>query len=480
VVRRVSTPALELKAPVDRARAAAILEEHGLTIAVGALAIGFLFVLAAGAGMVSDSWLALVGGREIAQHGLPMRDHLATVTAARRWADQQWLAQLGLYELQRLTRDGFAVVVLLLTALPALLGALVLGRRRASDRIGAGVALLSVTPFLLEAARARTQSVAYLLFVALLALLLSRQTWQTRVAVLLVIVLWANIHGTVLVAAGIASLRWLQDARSSPRRTGLLLAATWLATLCSPYAAWLPGYYRSTTLNPAFGEVLTQWQPLGFSARAVPTWLLVAGTVWLVARKLRGLWRFEPAVLLALVALTVHSVRTAPFLALAAIVLLPRLIARSASAGSPSRLGAGVAVAALMLASLFSLAALIHIRFSQFRPDAAAVATSRAGAGKVFVPLELGDWLLWTAPALRGRVAADARAELLTPNELRQFAKLWKGTDGWRRLTAGYGTLLLSPTDERWLVRRLVSRRAQFRLAYRDAKLVVLVRRAAD
>jgi len=474
----MSTSALELRAAVDRARVAAALEAHGLTIAVGALAVGLLVVLTAGAGMASDSWLALVGGREIVEHGLPVRDHLATVTAGRRWADQQWLGQLGLYGLYRLTHHGYAVVVMLLTSLPALIGALALGRRRGTDRTVAAIALVSVLPFLMEAARARTQSLAYALFAVLLALLLSRQIWWVRIASLLVIALWANVHGSVLIAAGIASIRWLQDARSSPRRTGLLLAATWLATLCSPYASRLPGYYHSTTLNPAFGEVLSQWQPLGFSTRAVPTWLLAAAVVGLIARRVRRVWRFEPAVLLVLVALTIHSVRVAPFLALAAIVLLPRVIVRAESLQPASQFPAAVAVAALALSAIFSVAALTHVRFSPYHSQAAAALVTRGGDGNVFVSLELGDWLLWMEPGLRGRVAADARAELLTPDELRRFAKLWKGAEGWRRLTVGYGSFLLSPTDERWLVRRLVSRPARYRVAYRDAKLVVVVRRS--
>jgi hypothetical protein len=282
----------------------------------------------------------------------------------------------------------------------------------------------------------------------------------------------------VLIAAAIASIRWLQDARSSPRRTALLLVATWLATLCSPYAARLPGYYHSTTLNPAFGEVLSQWQPLGFSARAVPTWLLAVAVVALIARRARRVWRFESAVLLVLVALTIHSVRVAPFLTLAAIVLLPRLVERGELGRRAPQSRMVVAIAALVLATIFSVAALTHVRFSPYHPQAAAAVMSRGEAGKVFVPLELGDWLLWMAPGLRGRVAADARAELLTPDELRQFAKLWKGADGWRRLTAGYDSFLLAPTDEGWLARRLISRPAQYRVAYRDAKLVVVVRRS--
>jgi hypothetical protein len=95
----------------------------------------------------------------------------------------------------------------------------------------------------------------------------------------------------------------------------------------------------------------------------------------------------------------------------------------------------------------------------------------------VTVPLELGDWLMWNEPAMRGRVAADARAELLTASELRRFAGLWRGAAGWRTLTAGYRSFVLSPTDERWLVRRLVARSPRLAVVYRDAQVVVRARR---
>jgi hypothetical protein len=473
---RVSARAIDLPRPRRRVRLAAALDEHGLTIAATALAAALLLVLAAAAGMVGDSWLGLVAGREVAQHGLPAHDQLAVVTSGRRWVDQQWLGQLGVYELQRATGEYFTLVLACLAAIPALLGSIAFGRRGSTDRAVAAVVALSSLPFLGAAALARTQSLAYPLFVALLVLLGRRQTWTTRVASLGLIALWANLHGSVLLGAGAASLRFLQDARSHRARTMLLVGSTWLATLCSPYALDLPAYYRSTVANSVFAEVLTQWKPLGISARALPTLLLVVAVVWLVARSRRRLWTFEPALLLALVVLTVHSVRTAPFLALAALALLPRLTARSRPERSEGVVRARLAVAAIAMGALIAAAAVTHVRFSPLAPDAAA-AVAGAGDGKVFVPLELGDWLLWNEPAMRGRVAADARAELLTASELRRFAGLWRGAAGWRTLTAGYRSFVLSPTDERWLVRRLVSRPTRFRVVYRDEKIVVLARR---
>ena len=471
----MSTRAIDLPRPRTRVRLAAALEVHGLTIAAAALGAALLLILAAAAGMVADSWLGLVGGREVAQHGLPSRDNLAVVTFGRLWVDQQWLGQLVLYELHRATRAYFPLLLACLAAIPALLGSIALGRRGSRDRAVAAVAVLTLLPFLGAAALARTQSLAYPLFVVLLALLQRRQTWATRIASLGAIALWANLHGSVLLGAGAASLRFLQDARRHRGRTTLLVGSAWLATLCSPYALDLPSYYRSTVANSTFSEVLTQWQPLGLSARALPTWLLVVGVVWLVGRSKRRLWTFEPALLLALVVLTVDSVRTAPFLALAAVALLPRLITRSRPERPETLVRARVAIAAVASAALIATVAVTHVRFSPLAPEAAAAAAT--GPGKIFVPLELGDWLLWNEPAVRGRVSADARAELLTPSELRRFAGLWHGADGWRELTAGYRSFVLSPTDERWLVRRLRARSPRFAVVYRDEHVVVLARR---
>ena len=49
--------------------------------------------------LVQDSWIALVVGREVATNGLPHVDTLNDWTRGVEWVDQQWLAQLLLYEL---------------------------------------------------------------------------------------------------------------------------------------------------------------------------------------------------------------------------------------------------------------------------------------------------------------------------------------------------------------------------------------------
>jgi hypothetical protein len=473
----VSTSQIELQLPLARARRTAPLERHARTISVAALSVGLLLLVTAAVGMFADSWLALVAGREIAEHGLPTHDSLTALTLGRLWVDQQWLGQLGLFELQRVTREHLPIVVACLTSVPALLGALALGRRAASDRATAAAGLLALAPFAVEASQTRTQSLAYPLFVALLWLLLGRQTAWTRLGAISLVALWANVHGSVLLAAAAASLRWLQDVRSRPRRTVTLLGATWLATACSPYALELPGYYRSTALNSTFTHVLSEWRPLTLTPHALPAWLLIGALVWTLARSRRPVLAFEPALLLALVVLTLHSVRTIAFLALAAAALLPSYLGGTTERERPAgALARRAAAASLVVAAGLATIALTHAASPAYTPRAAAVATEVTGDGSVFAPLELGDWLLWLEPSLRGRVAMDARAELLTPAELERYAALWHEPAAWSTTTAGYRTLVLSPRFEPTLVRQLLALPTRFRVAYRDSNVVVFAR----
>src|SRR5207245_1131176 len=76
-----------------------------------------------------DAWLALVGGRELARHGLPHHETLTLWGHGHAWIDQQWLAQLALYGLYAL--GGLALLAVAHAFLTtAAYGAAVVGARR--------------------------------------------------------------------------------------------------------------------------------------------------------------------------------------------------------------------------------------------------------------------------------------------------------------------------------------------------------------
>src|SRR2546423_10650375 len=80
--------------------------------------------------LLSDSWLAILGGREVAQHGLPHHDTLAIWTQGRSWVDQQWLGQLIFYRLYVVGGVKLALVGHVTAASTAFVLALVAARWR--------------------------------------------------------------------------------------------------------------------------------------------------------------------------------------------------------------------------------------------------------------------------------------------------------------------------------------------------------------
>src|SRR5260221_8479313 len=96
-VGRVSIPSTIPSLNESRLRARSLrhlLEAECLVIVAIAGVLGTL-ALALPKMVVSDTWLAFVDGRWIADHGLPRTDALAAWTLGTRWTDQQWLAHLA-------------------------------------------------------------------------------------------------------------------------------------------------------------------------------------------------------------------------------------------------------------------------------------------------------------------------------------------------------------------------------------------------
>src|SRR5215470_1227626 len=183
-------------------RVALTIDRNVFTISVLAALCAVQALLVRGA-VTADSWYTLVGGRLVARHGLPRHDSLTLLTLGRIWPDQQWLGHLAIYGAW--SAGGWGLVGALsvvvytgafaITALGARLGG-------ASDRSVAVVAAACFCVGLPNAA-VRAQLLAYPLFAAVLALLLAdvRRPSRRVYLVLPVLVLWANVHGSVVLGA---------------------------------------------------------------------------------------------------------------------------------------------------------------------------------------------------------------------------------------------------------------------------------------
>ena len=459
-----AVPALAAGRPAARpSRLTAVLEENGTLVMVVA-AFAVVLVTHLRTSLAADGWMALLSGREVAQHGLPSHDTLTVWAHGRRWVDQQWLAQLVLYELERL--GGLRLVMLVHAALASagLAGAAVLSRRLgASARSTTWVCVPVLVAFWPGAAVMRPQSFAYVLFVAVAWLLLDDLRAPSRrvYGVLPLLVVWANLHGSVVVGCALVSGYSLVElvaafrGRSQvPRRRSLFLAAApWACVLASPYALSLPAYYREILFSSGFGSYVTEWAPTTLTPESIPVYLLALGGIWLLGRAPAVVSTFEKLAFAGLAVLAFDAVRNAVWLALFAVVVLPRLVdALRAPVTEPRRLNRLLALAMLagVVVATAGVAAKPVSWFTGRFPAAAAdaAATAAGNRGRVFANERYADWLIWEHPQLAGRVAYDSRFELLSSRQLHSVTEFRNLVDGWRSTLRGYPVLVLDRSDD--------------------------------
>ncbi|MGZ4335286.1 MAG: hypothetical protein ACXVRJ_13585 [Gaiellaceae bacterium] len=417
-----------------------------------------------------DAWLALAGGRVVFQHGFPHHDWLTAWTAGRTWVDQAWLGQLSLFGVASLggLRLLAAVHVVLITATFA--AAIAVSRRLGGSSRSVLYLIPLVFPLLAESMwQVRTQSLAFPLFVAVFALLaLDARAPSPRVFVVLpLLCVWANVHGSVVLGVALTVVRGLDLVAHGTRRRGaILVIAAPLCLLASPYGLHLVGYYRSTLLNPAFSAFVNEWQPTRFGVLTAAFFILLVGAGWLLGRSRTAVTRFGWLALAVTGISGLAAVRNLGYFTLVALMLLPSALdeAWPARRGRvPGRsLDAVISIAALAGVGIVALNVLGRPTDSLAAPNdpaaAAAVvrAVERSPGARVYADVRYADWLLWAQPSLAGRVAYDARFELLSR---RQLAEIYTFDDpyggSWRVASAGYPVLVLDRTDDAVAVRAL-------------------------
>lgn len=472
-----------------------MLERELPTLIVG---VAFACVVAAALSRTlnQDGWLALVGGREVVHHGLPSIDRLTFWSAGRRWTDQQWLGQLGLYGLEVMggIRAVLAAHWLIVSSTFAIL---LLAARRlgGSPTSTAVVAAGAFIPLLGTISEVRTEAAGGLLFILTLWLLIAElraPTWRLYL-VLPLLVVWANVHGSVLLGAGLCvvagaaftveqlRLPRADRLRHRHRRAATLLLGPVACVFASPYAFSLSDYYRRTLFNHDFGKFVTEWQPTTFSLANLPVFVLVGGGIWLLSRSGSATSPFERIAFLLTAVAAFTAVRNIGWLAIVSVMVLPRTFGRARPVRTADRVPA-VAVGLMLAAAgglVFSLVAVGRAPGSQLAaryPDRAAAVVARAlerdPSARIFANEQFADWLLWRLPAARGRVGFDARFELLTSGELRRVSR-WtmQSTDRWRGAAAGTAIAVI-PTNQTMTA---ALRRSGARLAYANSEATVFL-----
>jgi hypothetical protein len=443
----------------------------------------------------SDTWLSIVAGRLVAEDGLPHHETLTVWAHGKTWIDQQWLGQLALYGLHAgggLRLVLLVHVVLLLTAFTL---ALVFARR--SGGSARSVALVGIVALVvaLPNSVARTQTFAFLFFVLLFWLLASEaRTASRRVLLALpLLLLWANVHGSVVLGVALVGVWALAELFRAGRRRDAwpqrlravgIAAAGALCLLVSPYGLSVVDYYRSVLGSNTFHDLVTEWQATTFPTQW-PFYLLALGGIWVVARKPRRVSLFEHLALILTLVAAFDAIRNLAWFALVAVMVVPRALDDVWPQGdAPVRRRVNVIVGSFGLVVIAGSLAIAAGRpatwYVHDYPNDAAQAVGAAAAGdpsaRVFANERFADWLLWKVPQLKGRVAFDARFELLTPAQLRSVARLRQRIPSQGLAPAGgYRILVLDPLDERGAL-RLAQLENGTHALYRDPNVYVMLR----
>lgn len=277
----------------------------GWPILIGLAGFG-VTLMVTGRLLVVDALMNLYAGRWIAGHGLPHADHLTVAGRGHRWIDQQWLAHVVLFRLDH-AFGWWAPGVLCAAAVGAALAMLAGILLQRGVPAGLALAWPTVAYFVAVANTSmRAQTLCYPLFVAVLWIVLSDHRRGRPAAasllVLPVIALWANVHGSVLIGAGIvvgaSLLHCLRAVRAGDRHLiarclGLAVAAPAMVFV-TPYSPpELAAYYRSVIGNPVIGRIVTEWQPPTL-LDAWPFFLLCAAALVVVVLTV---WRRVPVAL---------------------------------------------------------------------------------------------------------------------------------------------------------------------------------------
>jgi hypothetical protein len=424
----------------------------------GFLAVG-LPVLAALAATMSTVDLAyqLRAGAEILDaRAIPSQDTWTFTVPGTAWFDQQWAAQVAL----RTVYDVGAWFAL--AAFRATLVGVVFGSAYAVAR-GEGLpartaALLTLGSFAIAAPALalRPQLIALALF-ALVLWLLARRVQHPRSIWLipLLVVLWANVHGSFFLGPLAVALTLLADRhrnadRDLVRREAIVAVLSLLATFINPFGPAVWRYAVGLSTNGSVTERISEWQRTSiFDVAGLLFYASVVAVGALVILRRRHvdwpmlLW------LVAFAAIGAYAVRGIAWWAIAVLPIVARLLAAPelapGRAGTPGLRRANAAVAGLLAVVGFVLL----VRWIPTDPatgtppalvtDApssvtAAMRGAAAQGDHVFNPQPWGSWFEFSLPQVL--VAVDSRVELFPPEIWAAYDAVRGGRPGWEAILA--------------------------------------------
>ncbi|HMK68725.1 MAG TPA: hypothetical protein VK433_09275 [Stellaceae bacterium] len=389
-----------------------------------ALVLVYAVLLAVGGRLLNDpdTYLHVAAGRWIWAHGaVPATDPFSATVAGGRWVAHEWLSEVLLAGAYGALGAAGAVALVALAAAASL--AILIRTLLNYVRPPLALAAAALAFFLMAAhLTARPHALALPALALWAAGLVEARAEDRRpsLALLPVMLLWANLHGGFVVGLGLAGALAVEAVLLAPdaavrgkalRGWGLFLVGAALASLLTPQGieGWL---FPIELMRQSFSlSFVNEWRAPDFST-------LQPLELWLLALLGFGFWiglrvpPFRLLLLLGLIHMALSRARNADLLALLAPLLLADAAARatepaeSAEAGTP---GPRPVAALLMALALLTIGA-AYRGYTQenprIAPTAALAAAAQVGlSGPVFNDYDFGDYLIFRGfkPAVDGR-----------------------------------------------------------------------------
>lgn len=445
----------------------------------------------------ADSFWHVTAGQVIVQTGkVPSADPFSFTHAGQPWTPHQWLGEVLMYLLDaRVGVTGSLVAFGLLAAAIPIWHAVALGRLGIRTPAIAGAIGLG-TVVLFPYVTVRPQVISWLFMTGLIWLLRTLRPSHRRwlLAIPLLFLAWANLHGLYVVGFGFIGLYALFTVAG---RTPMAPIRWWVvgASLLAVVASMLTPAGPEGLLYPLryvdagdWGLAnIQEWQSPDF--HNVAHWPFLALIIALIASGGRGAPGWMVALTWITVAMGLISLRNVPIAVVAAVPVLamgiharlPAARALSARVATRRRLmEAAVAVMTIAAALVILVprdpaAASADAVAEKYPSRAIDLLAERNPDARVLAEYGWGGYVISRLYDTGGRVFVDGRNDMYGDELLEQYSTVRSAEDGWEAIVAKYRVeaLLFPPTVP---IVRGFAQDAGWCEAFRDDVQVLLLR----
>jgi hypothetical protein len=418
-------------------------------------------------------------------------DPFTFTVVGQPWLNQQWGAQVLLALIHG--AGGWGAILFASGVLVAATAFFVYRSCRAVGASPRTACLLTVGGCLvaMEILRAmRPQQFGCMLFAACVWIVSTRRAAARRVwFVPVLVVAWANLHGSFPLVFVVLGLAWLHDRRIDPRTARRLLVVAGLsgmATLINPYGLRVWSYVADLSTHPVISDRVSEWSPPSIRT---PTGALFLGSLlvvgaFLARRGTKTTW-LSLVGLGVLAVLSILALRGVVWWALGAPVILAEIVHDGERRRAPDRHRFNVVFAAA-LALLVAIAVPLD-RGTDARsggPTVLSVAPERLVAAareaaptgsRAFVSQITASWSEYSAPGFP--VAVDSRIEIFPEAIWEDYLIVSSGREGWTDLLDAWNvTVLILDREQAAGLLEVIGAHPEWRVVERNDDGAVYVR----